>query len=176
MLKVRKCLSSALAFVCFAVVLRAQQVPATQAQALDKTAVTFPKSDSRKPLLLLISFSHKGEKECDSWNDRLKSAYVNDSGVEYYELADFQGVPSFVLHMILHGIRRKVPKDEWPHFVLLYSDEGAWKKLVSYAAPEDAYVVVADASGHVQWQAHGALTDAKYAELQAALGKQITKP
>ncbi|MFZ0859557.1 MAG: hypothetical protein WB781_10265 [Candidatus Sulfotelmatobacter sp.] len=176
MLKARKYLTNAVTFACFAALCRAQQVPVTQAKALDKSVVTFPQSDSRKPLLLLISFSHKGEKECDSWNQRLKPAYLSEPRVAYYELADFQGVPSFVMRMVLHGMRRKVPRDEWPHFVPFFSDEEAWKKLVGYAAPEDAYLVVADASGHVLWQEHAAPTDLKYAELQAVIGKQVAKP
>jgi hypothetical protein len=176
MLNLRKHIAAAITFLCFATLGRAQEVPATQAEALDKSAVTFPQSGSEKTLLFLIGFSHKSEKECDRWNERLKPAYMSEPHVAYYELADFQGVPSFVMRLIVHGMRRKIPKDEWPHFVPLRADEGAWKKLVGYSAPEEAYVVVADAGGHVLWQAHGTLTDPKYTELQAVIGKQIASP
>lgn len=166
-------LAIAITSLCLATVCGAQQVPATQAQALDKSVVVFPQATGQKVLLLVIGFSHQSETECDSWTQRNKAAYMNDPDIAYYELADFQGVPSFVMRMILHGIRHKFPKDEWPHFVPLYADEHAWKTLVGYSAPKDAYVIVADPGGHVLWQAHGAATDPKYSELQAVISKQI---
>ncbi len=101
---------------------------------------------------------------------------MDDPGVAYYELADFQGVPSFVMRMILHGIRRQTPKDEWPHFVPLYSDEDKWKKLVGFTAPENAYVVVADAGGNLLWQAHGEPTEGSIAELRAVIAKDAAEP
>jgi len=169
-------IATTITIVCSSAFCGAQQIPVTQARAIDKSVVTFPRSDNGKPLLLLISFSHKGEKQCDRWNERLKPAQMSDPRVFYYELADFQGVPSFVMRFVLHGIRRKIPKDEWSHFVPFYADEEAWKKLVNYSAPEDAYLVVADAAGRVLWQAHGAPTDQNYAELQLVIGKQVGQP
>lgn len=67
-------------------------------------------------------------------------------------------------------------QNEHAHFVPFYSGEAEWKKLVSYSVPEDAYLVVADADGHVLWQAHGAPTDEKYSELRSVIGKQVSKP
>lgn len=95
----------------------------TRAEALYKSVIAFPQSNNGRPLILLISFSHKGEKERDSWNQRLKPDYMHDSTVDYYELADFEGVPSWVMRFILHSMRRKVPKDGLAHFVGFYSGE-----------------------------------------------------
>jgi hypothetical protein len=170
-----KYLPLTLAFAIFAGHCAAQQVPPTQAKALDQSVITFPQNDG-KVLLLLIGFSHKSEKECDKWNDRLKPGYLHDSHLAYYELADFQGVPSFVMRFILHGLRRAVPKDEHAHFIPFYSGEAEWKKLVSYSAPEDAYLVVADPAGYALWQTHGPPDDNKYSELQAALTKATSRP
>jgi len=163
-------------FLCSCVLSCAQTIPATQAKALDGSSVNFPRNDSPKPLLFVIGFSHKSANQCKSWSQRLKPIYARDPRIAYYELADFQGVPSFVMWMILHGMRREVPKDDWPHFVPLYTDEEKWKKLAGYSAPDHAYLIVADPSGRVLWQAHGPPSDANYGELQAVLGKQITKP
>lgn len=158
-------------FLCAGALASAQVVPPTHAKTLKGSVVTFPQTDSPKALLLLVGFSHESSKQCDKWNGRLKASYLNDSHVAYYELADFQGVPSFVMWMILHGMRRAIPEDEQSHFVLLYSDEDKWKKLAGYMAPQDAYLIVADAGGHVLWQTHGEPNDAKYSEMQAALAK-----
>ena len=171
-----KYLATTITFACFPWHCAGQQVPGMHSEALDKSAVTFPQKDSRKPILLVIGFSHESEKQCDTWNDRLKPAYMTDSRVAYYELADFQGVPSFIMRFILHGMRRKIPKDEHAHFVPFYSGEAEWKSLVTYSSPKDAYVVIADANGRVLWQAHGVPNNVTYSELQSVLKKEVTEP
>lgn len=169
-------LATTITLVGLAAFCPAQQVPATNAKALDKSEVIFPRSESGKTILLVVSFSHKGEKQCDRWNEKLKPLYLTEPRVAYYELADFQGVPSFVMRMVMHGLRRKLPKDEWSHFVPFYRDEDAWKKLTGYAAPQDAYVLAAAPDGHVLWQTHGATTDSAFTELQSVISRQIAKP
>jgi hypothetical protein len=150
---------------------RAEVVPATAVTALDGSLISFPRKEGQKPLLLVLGFSHKSDKTCDTWNRRFTPAHVAEAGIEYYELADFQGVPSFVMKMILHAMRKSVPKDERSRFAPFYSDEEQWKRLTEYAAPKDAYVVLADATGRIVWNTHGAATDEKYAELQAEIAK-----
>lgn len=163
-------------FLCVGAVSRAQSVPPTEAKTLNGSTVSFPRAGSSKPLLLLIGFSHESGKQCEKWNKRLKPIYLSEPRIDYYELADFQGVPSFVMWTILHGMRRETPKDEQSRFVLLYSNGDNWKKLVGYSAPDDAYLIVADPVGNVLWQAHGEPNDARQTELRAVLGKQLAKP
>ena len=150
---------------------RAEVVPATSVTALDGSLISFPRKEGQKPLLLVLGFSHKSDKTCDSWNRFFTPAHVAESGIEYYELADFQGVPSFVMKMILHAMRKAVPKDERSRFAPFYSDEEEWKRLTEYAAPNDAYLVLTDAIGRIVWHAHGAATGEKYTELQAEIAK-----
>lgn len=144
-----------------------QSVPQTQEKALDGSVVSFP--NNGKLLLLVIGFTHKSDKQCEGWNQKLKAAYFHNPRVAYYEMADFQGVPSFVMWMISHGLHRKIPKDEQAYFVPFFHHEDEWKKLADYSAPEDAYLIVATADGRVLWQTHGPQTDTKYAELQQAV-------
>jgi len=146
---------------------KSQSIPQTQEKALDGSAVNIP--NNGKSLLLVIGFTHKSDKQCDGWNQKLKSAYLHNPRVAYYEMADFQGVPSFVMWMISHGLRRKIPKDEQSYFVPFFHHEDEWKKLTDYSVPEDAYVIVAAADGRILWQTHGPQTDAKYAELQRSI-------
>ncbi len=92
-----------------------------------------------------------------------------NNGVAYYEMADFQGVPSIIMWMISHGLHRKIPKDEQAYFVPFFHHEDEWKKLTAYSVPEDAYLIVATADGRVLWQTHGPQTDARYTELRRAI-------
>jgi len=144
-----------------------QSVPQTQEKALDGSSVNFP--NNAKLVLLVIGFTHKSDKQCDGWNQKLKAEYSHNPHVAYYEMADFQGVPSFVMWMISHGLHRKIPKDEQSYFVPFFHHEDEWKKLTRYSVPEDAYLIVAAADGRILWQTHGPQTDDKYAELQEAI-------
>lgn len=77
--------------------------------------------------------------------------------------------------MIIHGMRKDVPAQERPHFVPLYSGEAEWKKAVDFSAPDDAYLIVATPDGHSVWQAHGAYSDAVYAELKKSVASLCEK-
>lgn len=103
-------------------------------------------------------------------------AYETDPRIDYYELTDFQGVPSFVMKMILHGMRRSVKEPERSHFAPLYTNENDWEKLVDYKASNIAYLVLADPGGQVVWQTHGPAGDAKAANLEAAVTKLVLPP
>ncbi len=59
-------------------------------------------------------------------------------------VAEFQGVPSFVMTMILRGMRRAIQEPERSHFATFFSGKEEWKKLVNYSDPKSAYVVLAD--------------------------------
>jgi len=152
---------------------RAQQIPATQAKTLDGASVSFPDAASGKPLLIVLGFSHASSEPCKAWNKRLAPLYLGDSRILYYEAADFQGVPSLVMKMILHGMKKEIQANEHPRFVLLQTNEDQWKNLTKFSAPNDPYVLLADPAGHIVWQTHGAVTDDQFAALQAAVKKQI---
>lgn len=148
-----------------------QSIPQTDATTLTGAHVAFPESGNAKPLLLLLGFSHKSSGDMAIWNKKFKVPYETDPRVQYYELADFQGVPPFAMKMILHGMRRSIQEPERSHMVPFHSEEAAWEKLVYYNDPKIVYVVFADASGHVLWQTRGPATDSKAAELEAAVAR-----
>jgi hypothetical protein len=149
-----------------------QQIPRTDVTTLTGTHVFLPKEAKGKPLLLLLTFSHKGSDDLSAWNKRFKVSYATDPRIDYFELSDFQGVPPFVMKMILHGLRRSVHEPERSHFAPFYTQEDGWKKLVNYGDPKITYLILADSSGHVVWQTRGPATDGKAAELEAAIVKQ----
>ena len=81
-----------------------QTLPATSTKTLDGTPVVFPKAGSQKPLLLMLGFSNKSNGDFQNWNKLFRTPYTTDARIDYFELADLQGVPSIITRMILHGI------------------------------------------------------------------------
>lgn len=130
-----------------------------------------PDQAAAKPILLMVGFSHRASGDLSAWNKRFKVPYETDPRVEYFELADFQGVPGFIMKMILHGMRRSLQEPERSHFAPFYEQEKEWEKLVGYKDSAVTYVVLADGSGHVVWETHGPATDAKAAELESNIAK-----
>ena len=165
----RALLLLAVAFAVFP--LGAQQIPHTDVTTLSNTHIVLPAPGSRKPILIVIAFSHTGGNDSGAWNKRFQPLYTKDSRFDYLELADFQGVPSFIMKMILHGMRRSVQEPEKSHLAPFYATEDDWKTLVGAHDKDVAYVLLADASGHVVLQTHGPATDSKVAEVAAALAK-----
>lgn len=117
----------------------------------------------------MIGFSHKSSEDFKLWNQQMLSPYMSDSRIEYYELADLQGVPSFIKGMILHGMRREIRGAEQSHFAPLTANEDEWKKAVGYSSSVNSYILVTDPSGRVVWQTSGAPDEQKISGLKKAL-------
>lgn len=147
----------------------AQQIPHTEAKSLASQSIVVPVPGATKPLLVIIAFSREGGNDSGAWNKAFHLRYETDPRIDYVELADLQGVPSFILGMILHGMRRSVQEPEKSHLAPFFSQEDLWKKLVSFKDPKVAYVVLADASGRVVWQTTGPASDQKVAALETAI-------
>lgn len=153
----------------------AQQIPHTEAQSLTSQPVVVPVPGATKPLVVIIAFSSKGGDDSLAWNKAFHMRYETDPRIDYVELADFQGVPSFTMGMILHGMRRSVPEPEKSHLAPFFSQEDMWKKAVSCKDTKVAYVLLADQSGHVVWQTTGPASDQKVAALETAIVELLAR-
>lgn len=148
----------------------ARIIPHTTGVTLDGATVAFPKEGSKKPLVLVLSFSHSASGDVTRWNQQFQSAYTNGS-IDYYDLADFQGVPSFIMRMILHGMRKSIPEPAKAHFIPFFKNEAFWKTLVNYKDSKIAYVVLAGGSGRVVMQVRGPANPSKAAAVKSAAAK-----
>jgi hypothetical protein len=150
---------------------RSQSLPPINSKTLNDTQVALPNAGGSQPLILVVGFSHKSSESCGPWGKRLAADFHANPKVAYYQIPVLQDAPSFVRGFILRGMRKDVPAAEQPHYIPVYDHEADWKKLVGFSGPDDAYVIVADPQGHVVWQTHGAMNDASYGEMKAAVDK-----
>jgi len=172
---VSKFLTSKLAFIALVIWLGtnlfAQQVPHTELTTLANAHVIIPINPTVKPLLVMVGFSHKSSEDAAAWNKIYKFRYETDPRLDYYEIADFEGVPSLIMKMILHGMRRSFQEPERSHFASFYEHEQGWKTLAGFDDPKITYLVLADKTGHVVWQIHGPATAAKAARLEKSVAR-----
>lgn len=150
-----------------------QSIPPINAKALDDSQVVLPKPGSTQLLILVVGFSHKSGDNCAPWGKRLSAEFHSDPRAEYYQLPVLAGAPSFVRPMILKGMRKGVPASEQSRFVPVYDHEADWKKLVSFSAPDDPYIVLTRPDGSIVWQTHGLLNEPSYSDLKNAIAKAL---
>ena len=170
-----KLLKLLLLFFFTATLSSAQSIPAIKAKALDNSEITLPSPGSQQVPILIVGFSRKSGELCKVWGKKISADYHADARTAYFIMPVLQSAPSLVRPMILHGMRKDIPAPELPHFIPLYSNESDWKKLVNFSAPDDAYLIVATPNGHPVWQAHGAYSDAIYADLKKSVATLLEK-
>ena len=87
----------------------------------------------------------------------------------YYEVAELESVPRLLRSWVFKKIKESVPERAYDHFLTLADHEAEWKAATGYAQADDAYVLLVDGHGAVRWKTHGAVSDARYAELKGRL-------
>lgn len=152
-----------------------QTIPSVKARALDDSEVILPKPSAQQVQILILGFSKRSGDICQPWAKHVSAELLLDPRVNYYQLPHLEGAPGLVKPMILRGMRKDLSPEQLAHFVPLYDKQEEWKKLVSFAVPDDAYIVLTDPEGHVFWQTHGTFSDSTFAELKHALSNLLQK-
>ena len=112
-----------------------QTIPSVDATTLDNARVVLPIPAGTKPLIVLVTFSHKGSDDVAAWNKAFRAKYETDPRVDYYELADLQSAPSLIVKMIVHSMRGSVQEPERAHLAPIFVKTGEWKKLANQGRP-----------------------------------------
>jgi hypothetical protein len=159
-----------LLLLCFTAVLSlGQSIPAIKARALDGTEIILPSPGSQKILVFIVGFTRKSGEVCKVWGKKIASDYHDDGRLAYFSLPVLESAPSLLRPMIVHGIRKGLPAEEWHHFVPIFSNEAEWKRLVGFSGPDDAYIVVTAQDGQIYWQAHSPYSENAYADLKKSV-------
>jgi hypothetical protein len=149
-------------------------LPRMEGETLSSKKIILPDDARGKIALLSIGFSKKGGDTSRAWGDRFKKDFSADPRYALYPVAVLEDVPRFVRGMILGGMRRGVPAQEQDRFVTLFQGEADLKRFVGFSAENEAYLLLLDAKGEVQWRGHGFFTEQDYAAL-AAVAKKLAQ-
>lgn len=142
------------------------QVPVTHGTTFAGTQVTLPNDLHGRAGVLVLGFSKSSGDVCKGWGERLAASYRDSREVMYFQMPVLESVPKFIRGMVVKSIKSGVPESEQSHFMPMFSDEPAWKKIARYTNADDAYVLVVDGDGRVRWQTSGKVSDAGYAALK----------
>jgi hypothetical protein len=138
------------------------RIPETHGTALSGDPVALPDVLRGKVGVLVLGFSHGSRDTVTEWGRRLAAEYRASPAVLYYEMPVLEGVPRLIRGYVLKSIRSSVPEAMQTRFVPLMTDEAAWRSLVRYSKPNDAYVLLVDGDGTIRWQTEGVATDASF--------------
>jgi hypothetical protein len=152
-------------FVAFA---QSQTLPRLEGETLSGKRIVIPDDARGKTALMVIGFTKKSSQATQAWGQRFKKDFGNDQRYVVYPVAVLEDVPGFVRGMVASGIRRGIPPAEQDRFVTLFRGEADLKRFVAYSGPDEAYLLLLDTKGQVQWRGHGLFREQDYAALQDA--------
>ena len=79
------------------------------------------------------------------------------------------GVPRLMRGLVMKQIAAEVSDRGKHHFVPITDNEARWRALAHVTDPNQAYLLLVNASGRVEWTTSGPLTDAAYQAVIAHL-------
>jgi hypothetical protein len=153
-----------------ALVLSAQSetFPRLKGATLSDKQIVLPDDAHGKIALLVIGFTRKSSQATRAWGQRFNKDFGNDQRYVRYQVAVLEDVPKLIRGMVTSGIRRDIPAGEQEHFVIVVNGEADLKRFMAYSVPDEAYLLLLDAKGAVQWRGHGLFREQDYAALRDA--------
>ncbi len=151
----------------------ANTIPAATGTALDGHVISLPRDLPGRATVLILGFSQHSADATTAWEKTVRNSLASTPAIGYYDMPFLEDAPSLLRPIILRSIRKQVPDFLKPNFVPLTSGEAAWKQTSGFtsAAPDAAYVLLVDKSGHVRWQTHEACSPTLFDQLTQAAQK-----
>ena len=146
----------------------AQQMPLINGTTLSGKQLSLPSAAEGHVAILCIGFSRAGGDQVKSWAARL-STNMDIKPAVIYQVAELADAPRFLRGMIVHAMKGGTPASEQDHFLVIYDSEKELKQAVGFSRPDDAYILLLDTKGVVQWNTHGAVTDQAVGELTSRI-------
>lgn len=144
----------------------AEEMPQISGQSLANKQIDFPSVCGGSVCIIVIGFSHASQSQVKAWTDRANSEFHDHPHVAIYSMAVLEDAPRLVRGMAVHGIRSSVPAAQHDHFVIVYQGEAGLKRVVAFQKPDDAYILLLDRTGQINWTTRGSPSDASSEDLR----------
>lgn len=144
-------------------------MPKVTGTSLSGNQVQLPDAAKGHPALIIVGFSHDSQAQTKQWDIQAHKQFSAPPKLEIYAIAVLQDAPRFVRGMIVHSMKGSVPSDEHDHYLTVVEGENDLKGAAKFEKADEAYLLLIDANGEIQWRGHGPSTDAAAADLAAHL-------
>lgn len=155
--------------------LRGEQMPRITGENLSGKQVSLPSASSGSVAIICIGFSHASQSQLKPWAERATKAFGQNDRVVVYAIAVLEDAPRLVRGMAVHGMRSRVTAQQHDHFIVVYQGESELKRITRFQRPEEAYIVLLDPRGEIQWVSHGPVSDAALQELTDRVRSLLTR-
>ena len=142
----------------------AVRIPPVHGAVLTGEKVDLPEGLRGKVGVLVIGFSQASRDEVEDWGRRLDEQYRSSAAVAFYEMPVLESVPHVLRGFVLKQIERSVSTGGKRRFLPILDHEADWKKAAGFVTSDDAYVLVVDGGGQIEWTTRGKATTEMVAE------------
>ena len=142
-----------------------EQMPQVTGESLSGKQISFPSASAGSVAVVCVGFSHASQSQLKPWAERATSEFGEKSRVLVYSIAVLEDAPRLIRGMAVHGMKIAVPAQQHDYFVVVYQGEGELKRITGFQRPGEAYILLLDPKGKIQWVSHGPVTDAAFQEL-----------
>jgi hypothetical protein len=123
--------------------------PAVEGTSLTGKKVQVPTDYEGKPVVLLVGYIQRTQFDIDRW---LLGFTQLDTPVRLVEVPTIPGLfPGLFANRIDDGMRRGIPKSDWPSVVTVYDDGEEILNFTGNERPANARILLLDATGKVLW-------------------------
>lgn len=127
----------------------AQAFPAVHGTSLEGKPIALPQDLQGAPAILLIGYVQEAQFDIDRWILGLKQLGCS---VRLLEVPTIAGMmPGLASNFIDSGMRRGIPKEDWPSVVTIYNDAEKILSLTGNENPRNTRVFLLDKQGTIRW-------------------------
>ncbi len=145
-----------------------ERLPVLKGQFLSGRDVELPRASSGKVALVAMGFTYKSRFPVEAWGAWYRAILGSRTDVTFFEVPMIGGLATLGRWFIDRGMRSGTPAALHEQVITVYGGTDNWKKRVAYAAEreDDAYLIVLDRDGIVQWLHHGSFDEARADDLR----------
>lgn len=126
-----------------------ERFPSVAGESLAGEDVRLPDAVAGAPAVLLVGYVQNAQFDIDRWLLGLAQA---GASVKVLEVPTIDGlVPGLFANAIDGGMRRGIPREDWPSVVTVYGDADEIVALTGNENPANARVLLLDADGRIVW-------------------------
>jgi hypothetical protein len=148
---------------------RGAALPQLKGTTLDGHELTLPDAASGKVTLLILTFSKAAGERAQEWNKRFFNDYPQDDMITSYAVAMLEDVPSLFRGLARSGIKRGVPAAMHSRFLIVTTNEAAWKQYAGLQDDKVPYLLLFDNKAKLPWTHHGSFEQPIYDALKAKI-------
>ena len=147
------------------------RLPVLKGQFLSGRDAELPRASSGKVALVAMGFTYKSRFPVEAWGSWYRATIGSRTDVTFFEVPMIGGLATLGRWFIDRGMRSGTPVELHDRVITVYKGTGDWKKRLAYSAEreDDAYLIVLDRDGIVQWLHHGGFDQARADELRGIL-------